>query len=74
MSYAKKNTINLTKQRATLYLISEDGERRKLGHEIFHGENKKDEIRQYLMDRYWDERLTAASCSPDVEFEEVAAA
>src|SRR5574343_547176 len=54
-----------------LYYWDEEGERHLLGEGILRAETK-DEARRAAMDKWWDDRLDAAGCSPDIEVEEEA--
>lgn len=56
---------------ATLFWITENGERHKLAGQTFLLHENDDTIRQYMIGRYWEDRLDSASCSAVVEIEEV---
>lgn len=57
-------------KRATLLWVTEDGERHKLAEDTFTDDTDED-IRQHMIDHYWEGRLDSASCSAVVEIEEV---
>jgi len=59
-----------TTKQATLFWVTESGERHKLAEETF-TDKSDDEIRQYMIDNYWEGRLDTVSCSSDVLIEEV---
>lgn len=55
--------------RVGLYYWDEDGERHLLGEGVVHAYTRED-AREAAVDKWWDDRLDAAGCSPDIEVEE----
>ncbi len=53
-----------------LYYWDQDGERHLLADGVLVA-HTKDEARTMAMDEWWDPRLDAASCVPDIELDEI---
>lgn len=62
----------LEKRRATLRVVNENGQKTRIAVESFYVNGIDNEtIERTMINRYWDPRLTSASCSPDVLIEEI---
>lgn len=58
----------LETKHASLFMVTEAGERSEIATETFFGLSD-DEITRTMIDSHWDQRLTCASCSPYVVIE-----